>query len=217
MQIPYLARHCRVLTFDGRGLGRSGRPGGVAAYVEDEFAGDALAVMDATNTDRAMLVGLSCAALWGTILAADYIAPAVGLAPGHSERQVYAFDEEYDTEQGWAKYNSHFWSRRYREFLEFFFASGGLAEATGGRLVTLEGAATSRRRVIRSGSTCCCATSSSWRRRRGAGCAAGRAASARCTSPRRSGWGTLSGTPRSPRSCAGSIPTCRSTGSPSTR
>jgi pimeloyl-ACP methyl ester carboxylesterase len=24
MQIPYLARHCRVITFDGRGNGRSG-------------------------------------------------------------------------------------------------------------------------------------------------------------------------------------------------
>ena len=27
MQIPYLARYCRVLTFDGRGNGRSDRPG----------------------------------------------------------------------------------------------------------------------------------------------------------------------------------------------
>ena len=30
MQIPYLARHCRVLTFDGRGNGRSDRPGAAA-------------------------------------------------------------------------------------------------------------------------------------------------------------------------------------------
>jgi pimeloyl-ACP methyl ester carboxylesterase/predicted glycosyltransferase len=133
MQIPYLARHCRVLTFDGRGNGRSDRPTGVAAYLEDEFAADTLAVMDATGTRRATLVGLSCAALWATILAADhpdrvagivYIAPAVGLAPGHPERQVYAFEEEYDTDEGWARYNSHFWSRSYREFLEFFFAQG---------------------------------------------------------------------------------------------
>ena len=26
MQIPYLSRHCRVITFDGRGNGRSDRP-----------------------------------------------------------------------------------------------------------------------------------------------------------------------------------------------
>jgi pimeloyl-ACP methyl ester carboxylesterase len=130
-QIPYLARHARVVTFDGRGNGRSDRPVGVAAYLEDEFAADALAVMDATDTERATLVGLSCGAIFATLLAADhpervdgivYIGPAVGLAPGHPERQVYAFDEEYDTDEGWAKYNSHFWSRSYREFLEFFFA-----------------------------------------------------------------------------------------------
>jgi pimeloyl-ACP methyl ester carboxylesterase/predicted glycosyltransferase len=130
LQIPYLARHTRVVTFDGRGNGRSDRPSGVAAYVENEFVADTLAVMDATETERATLVGLSCGAVFGTILAADhpdrvngivFIAPAVGLAPGHPERQVYAFDEEYDTDEGWAKYNSHFWSRSYREFLEFFF------------------------------------------------------------------------------------------------
>ena len=131
MQIPYLARHCRVVTFDGRGNGRSDRPDGVEAYLESEFVADALAVMDATNTAQATLVGVSCGALWGTILAADhpervdglvFIGPAVGLVPGHPERQVYSFDEEYDTDEGWAKYNSHFWSRDYRGFLEFFFA-----------------------------------------------------------------------------------------------
>jgi len=38
MQIPYLARHCRVLTFDGRGNGRSDRP--AAGYGEAEFAAE---------------------------------------------------------------------------------------------------------------------------------------------------------------------------------
>jgi pimeloyl-ACP methyl ester carboxylesterase len=130
-QIPFLSRHARVVTFDGRGNGRSDRPAGVEAYLEDEFAADTVAVMDATGTTRATLVGVSCAALWGTIVAADhperidgivYIGPAVGLAPGHPERQVYDLDEVYDTDEGWAKYNSHFWSRSYRDFLEFFFA-----------------------------------------------------------------------------------------------
>ena len=56
-QIPYLARHFRVVTFDGRGNGRSDRPVGAEAYSTTEFAGDALIVMDATATDRAALIG----------------------------------------------------------------------------------------------------------------------------------------------------------------
>src|SRR5689334_23537148 len=56
MQIPYLARHCRVVTFDGRGNGRSDRPTESPAYDETEFAADAIAVMDATKTKSATLV-----------------------------------------------------------------------------------------------------------------------------------------------------------------
>jgi len=130
-QIPYLARHFRVVTFDGRGNGRSDRPKGAAQYTPEEFAGDALAVMDATSSKRTVLVALSCGALWATILAADhpervesvvYICPAVGLAPGHPERDVGPFDEPPDSDEGWAKYNSHYWQRDYLGFLEFFFA-----------------------------------------------------------------------------------------------
>ena len=71
-QIAYLARHFRVITFDGRGNGKSDRPKGVPAYTEAEFAADALAVLDATRTDAAFLAGLSCGALWATLLAADH-------------------------------------------------------------------------------------------------------------------------------------------------
>ena len=49
-QIPYLARRFRVITFDGRGNGKSDRPPEPEAYAEQEFADDALAVMDATST-----------------------------------------------------------------------------------------------------------------------------------------------------------------------
>src|SRR5919198_4952359 len=41
-QIPYLARHHRVVTFDGRGNGRSDRPQDPAAYAPNEFGADAL-------------------------------------------------------------------------------------------------------------------------------------------------------------------------------
>ena len=59
MQVPYLSRHYRVVTFDGRGNGLSDRPATSEAYAEAEFAADALAVMDATGTERAVLVSLS--------------------------------------------------------------------------------------------------------------------------------------------------------------
>ena len=72
MQIPYLARHCRVVTFDGRGNGRSDRPAEPAAYAEAEFAADALAVMDATATDRAFVVGFSMGAQRALLLAAGH-------------------------------------------------------------------------------------------------------------------------------------------------
>jgi pimeloyl-ACP methyl ester carboxylesterase len=130
-QVPYLARRHRVVTFDGRGTGRSDRPGGVAPYAEAEFAADAAAVLDATHTDRAVLVGWSCGARWGTRLAADHptrvlglvaIGPAVPLAPLLPEREVYAFDEPCPASAGWAKYNSFYWQREYGDFLKFFAA-----------------------------------------------------------------------------------------------
>jgi pimeloyl-ACP methyl ester carboxylesterase len=130
-QIPYLSRHFRVLTFDGRGNGRSDRPSGAGAYTEREFAADALAVLEATATRRAVLVSLSCGALWSTVLAAEhpervaglvYIGPAVGLAPPHPERAVHSFLEPLDTDEGWARYNQHYWLRDYRGFLEYFFS-----------------------------------------------------------------------------------------------
>ena len=39
-----------MVTFDGRGNGRSDRPSEPEAYREEEFADDALAVMEATGT-----------------------------------------------------------------------------------------------------------------------------------------------------------------------
>lgn len=72
MQVPYLARHCRVITFDGRGNGRSDRPLGPEAYAETEFAADALAVMDATETARAVLVSLSAGAQRALIFGVEH-------------------------------------------------------------------------------------------------------------------------------------------------
>ena len=129
MQIPYLARHCRVVTFDGRGNGRSDRP--EDGYDEREFAADALAVMDATGTERAMLVSLSLGAQRALLLAAEhpervdgavFICPAVPFGGPVTGRGIQPWGEELDTDEGWAKYNRHYWLRDYRGFLEFFFS-----------------------------------------------------------------------------------------------
>jgi pimeloyl-ACP methyl ester carboxylesterase/predicted glycosyltransferase len=129
MQIPYLARHGRVVTFDGRGNGRSDRP--AVGYDEREFAADALAVMDATATERAVLVSLSRGAQRALLLAAEhpervsgavFICPSVPLAQRHQGRRLYRWDQQLDTDEGWAKHNRWYWLRDYRGFLEFFFS-----------------------------------------------------------------------------------------------
>jgi pimeloyl-ACP methyl ester carboxylesterase len=132
LQIPDLARRYRVVTFDPRGNGRSDRPSSAEAYAESEFATDALAVMDATGTDRAVLVTLSMGAQRGLLLASDhpervagavFIGPALALErtiPGREP--VDTFMDHLDTDEGWAKYNAQFWRRDYRAFLEFFFS-----------------------------------------------------------------------------------------------
>ncbi len=134
MQVPYFARHFRVVVFDPRGNGRSARPADPAAYSEAEYARDALAVMDASGTERAVVVSLSLGAQRSLLLAdaapervlgLAFIAPSLPIVPGHSERAHYEkrFEQELDTDEGWAKMNAHYWRRDYRGFIEFFFAN----------------------------------------------------------------------------------------------
>jgi len=132
MQIPYLARHYRVVLFDGRGNGRSDRPAQPEAYAESEYAADALAVMDATQTSRAVIVGFSLGAHRGLLLTANHperVEGAVFIGPHYPgggqpvpERAVHSWKEELDTEEGWAKHNHHYWLRDYEGYLEFFMS-----------------------------------------------------------------------------------------------
>ena len=132
LQIPYLARYTRVITFDGRGNGRSDRPTDPEAYREEEFAADAMAVMDATETERAVLISLSRGAERSLIFAAAhpervekmaFIAPALPLAPAMPRsRAIQEFHEPHETYDGWARFNRHYWVEHYEDFLEFFFS-----------------------------------------------------------------------------------------------
>ncbi len=131
-QIADLARHCRVLVMDGRGNGLSDRPLSPSAYTTEEFAADAIAVMDDSQTDSASLLAESNGARWGLQLAAEhpervaavvFIAPALPLAPWKPFREAISavFDEEFDEYVDWMKFNSRYWLRDHRGFLEFFF------------------------------------------------------------------------------------------------
>ncbi len=122
MQLPYFARHFRVVTFDPPGNGKSGRPS--TGYDHDQMATHALAVLDATGTARTAVVCHSRSTWWGSILAAKHPArverlilvdPAISeapLGPGfHDSRTSY---------EGWEKFNADYWRQDYRGFLEFF-------------------------------------------------------------------------------------------------
>jgi pimeloyl-ACP methyl ester carboxylesterase/predicted glycosyltransferase len=132
-QIPFLARHFRVVTFDGPGNGRSDRPLDPSAFAVDRYKTAALRVLDATDTAAAVGVSLSAGAAWhlqlvaehpGRALGAVFVAPALPLAPGHPERADWLarFDEPYESTEGWAKYNRHYWQEDWPGFLRFFFA-----------------------------------------------------------------------------------------------
>jgi pimeloyl-ACP methyl ester carboxylesterase len=130
MQIPDFARHHRVLTFDGRGNGRSDRPGEPAAYAEDEFAADALGVLDATGTERVVLVALSLGAQRALIVAGEHpervqalviIGGFLDLGIGLTRGDMPAFDVDLGVDEGWQRYNAYSWRRDYPGFVKFFF------------------------------------------------------------------------------------------------
>jgi pimeloyl-ACP methyl ester carboxylesterase/predicted glycosyltransferase len=131
-QIPYFARHFRVVTFDGRGNGRSDRPAEPEAYLASKFVADALAVLDATGTESAWVVSLSMGAPRALLLAADrserveglvFIGPAVPLPPATPRAgAVNTFELRRDTYEDWEKFNRHYWLEHYEDFVRFFFS-----------------------------------------------------------------------------------------------
>ncbi len=125
-QVPYFARHgFRVLVFDGRGNGRSGRP--ATGYRTDDFVQDTLSVLDAVGIKTAVLVGISDGAKWGIQMAAEHpgrvsdlvlIGPSARLS-GSQRKDLQSFFSEPVDRDGWNKYNAVYWQRDYRGFLEF--------------------------------------------------------------------------------------------------
>ena len=131
-QIPYLSRYFRVVVFDPRGNGKSDRPDTAEAYSYWECVADGRAVLEATGTETALLGGLCDGGGYALMLAATQPALALGVAaiapcvprltPGHPNYRRYPSTEPLYTDEGWAKWNVHYWRRDFPGFLEFFFS-----------------------------------------------------------------------------------------------
>ncbi len=134
-QIPYLARRHRVVTFDGRGNGASDRPVTPAAYADTEFVADAAAVLDATGTSRAIVAGLSMGAGYTIRFAVDrpertrgvvLIGAAVGVRDRPAGTPDVPADADFegprdpDGDDGWGRYNAHYWRRDWPDFANWF-------------------------------------------------------------------------------------------------
>ncbi|MGZ4602045.1 MAG: alpha/beta fold hydrolase [Kineosporiaceae bacterium] len=130
-QIPVLARRYRVITVEGRGNGRADRPTDPAAFTFAELAADVLDVLDVTETERAVVAGVSRGGVLSAVLAATapdrvtgavLIAPAFRpLAPLTPERAAHSFSQAPVADEGWALFNQHVWRRDLPRFAEFFW------------------------------------------------------------------------------------------------
>jgi pimeloyl-ACP methyl ester carboxylesterase len=124
-QVPYLARRFRVITVEGRGNGRADRPETVEAYSDRAYVDDAIAVLDATGVDRAVIVGLSLGGRHSLQLAAWYperAAGVVAIGTALPWPMPPDFEEPKDSYEGWGKANANYWLADYRGWVEFFMS-----------------------------------------------------------------------------------------------
>ena len=128
-QLPYFSERFRCVTYDGRGNGKSDRPADVAAYSLDNYVADLLSVMDATDTENAIVVGLSFGGMIASVVAAHHAerVAAVILAgtsatigPGYPYMAPAHFVTKQEKFDGWNKYNREHWLADYPDFAEFF-------------------------------------------------------------------------------------------------
>ena len=128
-QVPYFSERFRVITYDPRGNGKSGRPDHPDSYALDKFIDDVVAVLDDTGTQSAVLVGHSFSSAIAFAVAAghpsrvDAVVSTCGwspIVPPYPERaESYAAPLPSDP-QGWQKYNPDYWLRDYPDFVDFF-------------------------------------------------------------------------------------------------
>ncbi|MGH8749908.1 MAG: alpha/beta fold hydrolase, partial [Burkholderiales bacterium] len=131
-QIPWLSDHFRCVTFDPRGNGKSDRPERAEAYAVEQYVADALAVLDATGTEAAILVGLSAGGGLAAMVAALHPARVraailIGTTATIGRNYPYLtpkhFRQEREVYEGWDKYNRAYWLRDYPDFAHHFVSN----------------------------------------------------------------------------------------------
>jgi pimeloyl-ACP methyl ester carboxylesterase len=128
-QLPYFSERFRCVVYDGRGNGQSDRPADSEAYSLENNVADALAVMQETGTDEAILVGLSTGGMLACILAAYHgervkagvlVGTSASIGQGYPFFAPDHFTTPRDRFEGWDKYNRDYWQTNYSDFAEHF-------------------------------------------------------------------------------------------------
>ncbi len=129
-QVPYFSDRFRVITYDPRGNGKSGRPEDVDAYSVDKAVEDVIAVLDALGVERAVFVGHSFSSGISYAAAACYpdrVSAVVSicgscylLVPPFKHRFDAYYSELPASPEGWQKYNADYWLKDYGDFVDFF-------------------------------------------------------------------------------------------------
>jgi pimeloyl-ACP methyl ester carboxylesterase len=131
MQIAYFARHFRVVTMDGLGNGRSDRCREPARYGAEEFALDCLAVMDASGTERAVMISLSRGSQWllemariapERVAGAAFIGPLFPYTTSQYSVLLKSRPNRLVPYRWWGRMNPVKWQKRYPEFAEWFIS-----------------------------------------------------------------------------------------------
>jgi pimeloyl-ACP methyl ester carboxylesterase/predicted glycosyltransferase len=130
LQVPYLSRYFRVVVYDARGNGRSGRPATADEYGDKEIVADAVAVLDTVGVKGAVFAGTSMGGLYGLEAAAWYPDRVLGVVAIGTVAPFIAPVEPgespfYDVGAAGsvAAYCEQRGLRGYREFVEAFMSA----------------------------------------------------------------------------------------------
>jgi pimeloyl-ACP methyl ester carboxylesterase/predicted glycosyltransferase len=130
-QLPYFSERFRCITFDPRGNGNSDRPEDPRAYTLDNSVADALAVLDAAEAEKAILVGLSLGGLHSCVLAAYHpervraavlVGTVATIGSGYPRTTPQHFLTKRERFEGWDKFNRDYWLANYPDFAEHFIS-----------------------------------------------------------------------------------------------